>query len=119
MQAETSLYAELDKLSIAWEGLDRQLKNKVFDLSGLEERLVKSGLDVSLECTDNLRSNSQFQRAKSENKYYQAVREKEAIEGERKALQRVIDKHEKIHERSKEMERSLQQQLVSESEDCQ
>ncbi|KAK0241787.1 hypothetical protein EDD85DRAFT_820353 [Armillaria nabsnona] len=94
-EAETSLYAELDKLSIAWEGLDRQLKNKVFDLSGLEERLVKSGLD----------------RAKSENKYYQAVREKEAIEGERKALQRVIDKHEKIHERSKEMERSLQQQL--------
>ncbi|KAK0504766.1 hypothetical protein EDD18DRAFT_1343546 [Armillaria luteobubalina] len=95
VEAETSLYAELDKLSIAWEGLDRQLKNKVFDLSGLEERLVKSGLD----------------RAKSENKYYQAVREKEAIEGERKALQRVIDKHEKIHERSKEMERSLQQQL--------
>ncbi|KAG7446279.1 uncharacterized protein BT62DRAFT_993950 [Guyanagaster necrorhizus] len=94
-EAETSLYAELDKLSIAWEGLDRQLKNKIFDLSGLEERLVKSGLD----------------RAKSENKYYQAVREKEAIEGERKSLQRVIDKHEKIQERSKEMERSLQQQL--------
>ncbi|KAK0485800.1 hypothetical protein IW261DRAFT_1559243 [Armillaria novae-zelandiae] len=101
VEAETSLYAELDKLSIAWEGLDRQLKNKVLDLSGLEERLVKSGLD----------------RAKSENKYYQAVREKEAIEGERKALQRVIDKHEKIHERSKEMERSLQQQLASESEE--
>ncbi|KAK0212838.1 hypothetical protein DFS33DRAFT_1284803 [Desarmillaria ectypa] len=94
-EAETSLYAELDKLSVAWEGLDRQLKNKVFDLSSLEDRLVKSGLD----------------RAKSENKYYQAVREKEAIEGERKSLQRVIDKHEKIQERSKEMERSLQQQM--------
>ncbi|KAK0461262.1 uncharacterized protein EV420DRAFT_1531170 [Desarmillaria tabescens] len=94
-EAETSLYAELDKLSIAWEGLDRQLKNKVFDLSSLEDRLVKSGLD----------------RAKSENKYYQAVREKEAIEGERKALQRVIDKHEKIQERYKETEQNLQQQI--------
>jgi E3 ubiquitin-protein ligase BRE1 len=47
-QAETSLYAELDKISAAWEALDRQVKSQVFDLSNLEERLTKSGLDVRL-----------------------------------------------------------------------
>jgi E3 ubiquitin-protein ligase BRE1 len=45
-QAETSLYSELDKLSAAWEALDRQVKSKVFDLGAMEERLTKSGLDV-------------------------------------------------------------------------
>jgi hypothetical protein len=45
-QAETSLYAELDKLSAAWEALDRQVKNKVFDLTAMEERLQKMGHDV-------------------------------------------------------------------------
>jgi E3 ubiquitin-protein ligase BRE1 len=48
LQAETSLYAELDKISAAWEALDRQVKSQVFDLSNLEERLTKSGLDVRL-----------------------------------------------------------------------
>lgn len=47
MQAETSLYAELDKLSAAWEALDRQVKSKVFDLTSMEERLAKMGHDVS------------------------------------------------------------------------
>ena len=46
LQAETSLYAELDKLSAAWEALDRQVKNKVFDLTAMEERLQKMGHDV-------------------------------------------------------------------------
>lgn len=46
-QAETSLYTELDKLSTAWEALDRQVKGKVFDLTAMEERLTKSALDAS------------------------------------------------------------------------
>jgi E3 ubiquitin-protein ligase BRE1 len=46
-QAESSLYSELDKLSTAWEALDRQVKSKVFDLINVEERLVKSSHDVS------------------------------------------------------------------------
>lgn len=47
MQAESALYAELDKLSAAWEALDRQVKSKVFDLAAMEDRLTKNGLDVS------------------------------------------------------------------------
>ena len=49
-EAETSLYAELDKLSAAWEALDRQVKSKVFDLTSMEDRLTKSGLDVCRRC---------------------------------------------------------------------
>jgi len=46
-KAERSLYLELEKITSAWETLDRQIKNKVFDLTSLEERLSKSQMDVS------------------------------------------------------------------------
>lgn len=46
-KAEKSLYSELEKLSSAWEALDRQVKSKVFDLSAMEERLSKNAMDVS------------------------------------------------------------------------
>jgi E3 ubiquitin-protein ligase BRE1 len=45
-QAETSLYAEIDRLSSLWEGLDQQVKKKVFDLSVFEEKLQKTAHDV-------------------------------------------------------------------------
>lgn len=47
LQAESALYSELDKLSAAWETLDRQVKSKVYDLSALEDRIAKAGVDVS------------------------------------------------------------------------
>ncbi|KAF9469928.1 BRE1 E3 ubiquitin ligase-domain-containing protein [Collybia nuda] len=94
-QAETSLYAELDKLSAAWEALDRQVKSKVFDLSTMEERVNKTGLD----------------RAKSENKFYAAMRDKEAIEAERKNLARNLEKQGKLIERLVDTERNLSAQV--------
>lgn len=94
-QAETSLYAELDKISAAWEALDRQVKNKVFDLSNMEERLTKSGLD----------------RAKSENKFYAAMRDKEAVEAERKNLARNAEKQAKLIDKLMDTERNLTNQL--------
>ena len=42
------LYAELEKLSAAWEALDRQVKSKVFDLSAVEEKVSKSNLEVRI-----------------------------------------------------------------------
>ena len=45
-KSEKSLFAELEKLSTAWEALDRQVKNKVFDLSSLEDRLSRSSVEV-------------------------------------------------------------------------
>lgn len=45
-QAETSLFAEIDRLSSLWEGLDQQVKKKVFDLGASEERLQKAAHEV-------------------------------------------------------------------------
>jgi len=94
-EAETSLYAELDKLSAAWEALDRQVKSKVFDLTAMEERLAKMGHD----------------RGKSENKFYAAMRDKEAIDTERKNLSRNLEKQAKVLEKLQESEKSLTLQV--------
>lgn len=45
-QSEKSLFAELEKLSTAWEALDRQVKNKAFDLASLEDRVSRSSVEV-------------------------------------------------------------------------
>lgn len=45
-QAETALYTELERLSIAWEALDKEVKNKLFDLAAVEDRLSKSAVEV-------------------------------------------------------------------------
>ncbi|KAF8160794.1 BRE1 E3 ubiquitin ligase-domain-containing protein [Crassisporium funariophilum] len=95
-ESEGSLFSELEKLSTAWEGLDRQLKSKVFDLNNLEERLMKSGID----------------KAKSDNKYYAAMRDKEAIETERKNLARTVEKQGKAVERLTEVEQHLKLQVT-------
>lgn len=45
-QAETSSFAEIDRLSSLWESLDQQVKKKVFDLGGFEEKLQKAAHEV-------------------------------------------------------------------------
>jgi E3 ubiquitin-protein ligase BRE1 len=113
------LYAELDKLSAAWEALDRQVKNKVFDLTSMEDRLTKSGLDVCFPChffivfSQLSRVCVSSQRAKSENKFYAAMRDKEAIEAERKNIARNLEKQAKVVERLVETEKNLTGQVVS------
>ncbi|KAJ3553638.1 hypothetical protein NM688_g3503 [Phlebia brevispora] len=90
-QAESSLYAELEKLSVAWEALDRQVKNKVFDLAGMEEKVSKTGLE----------------KAKADNKYYAAMRDKEASDAERKAISRAYDKQTQVVEKLLASEKTL------------
>ena len=45
-QAETALYTELEKLSTAWEALDKEVKSKLFDLVAVEDRLSKGAIEV-------------------------------------------------------------------------
>jgi len=45
-QAETALYTELERLSTAWEALDKEVKNKLFDLVAVEDRLSKGAIEV-------------------------------------------------------------------------
>ncbi|KAJ6499055.1 BRE1 E3 ubiquitin ligase-domain-containing protein [Mycena sanguinolenta] len=104
VKEKTSVYSELDQLSAAWEALDRQVKSKVFELKDLEDRVSKSGLD----------------KAKSDNKFFAAMRDKEAIENERKILSRNQEKQFAMIERLQEMERNLSQQVMSLDKDlCQ
>ncbi|KAF8740809.1 hypothetical protein AX14_007181 [Amanita brunnescens Koide BX004] len=100
-QAEASLYVELEKLSTSWEALDRQVKSKVFDLAQLEERLTRIGLD----------------KAKSDNKFFAVMRDKEAIDVERKNLSRNVEKQAKVLERLYESERNLQSQIADQDKE--
>ena len=47
LQTEASIYAEIDKLSAAWEALDKQVQSKVFDLSVMEDKFSKVIAEVS------------------------------------------------------------------------
>ena len=48
-QAESALYSEVERLSSAWETLDRELKNKIFDLATMEDKVNKALADVRIE----------------------------------------------------------------------
>lgn len=115
-QSEKSLFAELEKLSTAWEALDRQVKNKVFDLASLEDRVSRSSVEV---CNNGLTQIAGYnlpfpwQKAKSDNKFFAAMRDKEAIETERKNLSRTIEKQGKAVDRFTDVEKSMRAQAVS------
>ncbi|KAI6000700.1 hypothetical protein EDD15DRAFT_1782041 [Pisolithus albus] len=94
-QAESSLCAEVDRLSSSWESLDQQVKKKIFDLSAFEEKLQKT----------------MHEKAKAENKYFAAMREKEMGESERKAMVRQLEKQGKAVERALEVEKNLSAQV--------
>ncbi|KAL4074257.1 BRE1 E3 ubiquitin ligase-domain-containing protein [Scleroderma citrinum] len=94
-QAESSLFAEVDRLSSSWENLEQQVKKKVFDLSGFEEKLQRA----------------MHEKAKAENKYFAAMREKEMGDSERKAMVRQLEKQGKAVERALEVEKNLSAQV--------
>ena len=53
-----------------------------------------------------------MQKAKSDNKFFAVMRDKEAIDVERKNLSRNVEKQTKVLERLYESERNLQSQIV-------
>jgi E3 ubiquitin-protein ligase BRE1 len=112
-KAQAPVFAEVDRLSAAWETLDRQVQSKVFELKGMEDRVVKINLDVCFFLRQDSLFNSLWQKAKSDNKFYAAMRDKEAIENERKNLARNLEKQGKVVERLVESERNLSAQVVS------
>ncbi|KAL1755624.1 hypothetical protein FB107DRAFT_274640 [Schizophyllum commune] len=78
VQSMNMLYEEQDKLATAWDALEAQVNDKVFELVGVEEKLVKARED----------------KAKADNKYFAISRDKSALDEEKRALQRKIDKAE-------------------------
>ena len=53
-----------------------------------------------------------MQKAKSDNKFFAVMRDKEAIDVERKNLSRNVEKQAKVLERLYDSERNLQSQIV-------
>lgn len=94
-QAEDAIYAEVERLSGAWEALDGQLKNKVVSLTTAEEKVAKSA----------------HEKAKADNKYFAAMRDRESVEIERKNAIRNLEKQAKVVERLADSEKNLQQQI--------
>ena len=99
-EAEAStnaLYTEVEGLSKLWEGVERTVHSKVFDLKDNELKMGRLATE----------------KAKADNKYFQAMRAKEAIEAECKTAQRSVEKQLKMLEKAQEVERALSAQIVS------
>jgi E3 ubiquitin-protein ligase BRE1 len=100
-------------MSALWENLDKQLKNKIFDLSTMEEKLSKAMTEVSssvesLECLGL----TCWQKSKADNKFFAAMRELDALNAVKAGQAREIAKQTKVIERLVESEKSLNRQLV-------
>ncbi|KAI0743501.1 BRE1-domain-containing protein [Daedaleopsis nitida] len=92
---ESALFDELDRLTSAWETLEKQVKKKVYDLSALEDRISKLNTE----------------RAKAENKFFQCVRDKEAVDAERRKLAVNLEKAAKAIETLTDTEKNMTNRL--------
>lgn len=96
-QATNALYTEVENLSKLWEGAQENLSSKAFELKDGELRMSRLATE----------------KAKADNKYFQAMRTKEAIEGECRTAQRSVEKQLRLLERAQEVEKGLNAQIVS------
>ena len=95
--ATDALYGEVERLSKSWEDVASQANGKVLNLKEMEEKVAR----LSTE------------KAKADNKYFAAMRTKEAIEVERKVAQRQIEKQAKALLEWQEKDRNTLKQVVS------
>ncbi|KIM45233.1 hypothetical protein M413DRAFT_441916 [Hebeloma cylindrosporum] len=94
-QDEPSTFDEITKLSTLWETMGRQLKNQISELASMEDRVSKGAAD----------------KAKLENRYYAAIRDRDAIENERKNLARTVEKQGKAVDRLTDVEKHYKSQM--------
>ncbi|KAI3613432.1 hypothetical protein CBS9595_004265 [Malassezia furfur] len=92
----SSLYDEVDRLSAAYDALDKQANAKLVNLAKLEDKIVRLTTEKS----------------KADNKYFAAMRAKDAIEAELRTLARSSERQGKVIERYTDTEKGLQQQLM-------
>lgn len=115
-QASNDLFSEIERLSAAWDMLDRQNKTKVFEMDAMDAKLQRMAGEVRLlyHLVYLLLVDLQLlqQKAKADNKYFGAMRQKEAAEAERKAIARTVEKLQKAVERFNEAEKGFAAKLV-------
>ena len=95
-QATNSLYTEVETLAKLSDSLTTQLASKAFDLRETDGRMSRLATE----------------KAKADNKYFQAMRTKEAIEAECRTAQRSVDKQARLLEKALEVEKTLQAQVA-------
>ncbi|OCF38081.1 E3 ubiquitin-protein ligase BRE1 [Kwoniella heveanensis BCC8398] len=95
--ATNALYTEVEGLSKSWETLDHTVHSKVFELKDGELRI----------------SRLTTEKAKADNKFFSAMRAKEAVEAEWKLAQRTVEKQLKLLERAQEVEQHLRAQIAA------
>ncbi|WWC94925.1 hypothetical protein V866_001777 [Kwoniella sp. B9012] len=95
--ATNALYTEVEGLSKLWENLDQTVQSRVFELKDGE-------LKISRLSTE---------KAKADNKFFSAMRAKEAVEAEWKLAQRTVEKQLKLLERAAEVEQHLRVQVTA------
>lgn len=96
-QSTNSLYSEVETLASLSDALQTQLSSKVFDMRDADGRLSRLATE----------------KAKADNKYFQAMRTKEAIEAECRTAQRSVEKQARLLEKALEVEKSLQAQTAA------
>jgi len=93
--AQHALYGEVEGLTKAWEGLDQQLKSKIFELRDHETKVVKA----------------EVEKSKAFNKFYDVCREKEGLAADKAATERTIKLQRTALDKAREVENGLHAQL--------
>lgn len=92
----TTLYDEIDRLSSAYDQLEKQANAKLVNLAKLEDKILRLTTEKS----------------KADNKYFAAMRAKDALDAEKRTLARSAERQAKVIERYTETEKGLGQQLT-------
>lgn len=91
-----ALCDEVDKLGAAYSEMQRQANNKVLDVARMEDKMLRLTTEKS----------------KADNKYFGAMRAKDAVENERRVALRNIETQLKVIERYAEHEASFVQSVA-------
>ncbi|WFD36479.1 RING-type E3 ubiquitin transferase [Malassezia cuniculi] len=92
-----ALADEVDRLSAAYDALDKQFNTRVVNVARLEDKILRLTTEKS----------------KADNKYFAAMRAKDALDAEKRAFARSTKRHNKVLERYAEVEKALGQQAAA------
>ncbi|KAK4054643.1 E3 ubiquitin-protein ligase bre1 [Microbotryomycetes sp. JL221] len=96
-EASNMLYSEIERLSLAWSTLEEQNSTQVWNLTHTEEKIQKLTIE----------------KTKADNKYFAAMREKEALSAENVVLTKLAEKQQKAITSANDLQDSLRQQLLA------
>lgn len=95
-ESTNALCEEVEKLSQAYSQMDQQASSKVMDLSKMEDKVLRLTTE----------------KAKADNKYFAAMRAKDAVENDRRTALRTVERQVKVIERYAEAEQHFASQLA-------